>query len=150
MLQLPKLAWDEDVNPGSRQSQGESNLESRSSANGDAGAVAFPKIQAAAIWFPPALKAVVLCGFIFGSAIGYVWQKNRLGELGQRIHEKEDQLVRLRDANDGFAMQLRMLQSRAYLERRVRELNLDLAKPQESQILVIIEAPSGLPPKTEK
>jgi hypothetical protein len=39
--------------------------------------------QSAAIRFGPAIKALLLCMFIAGSGIGYVWQKKQIMELRQ-------------------------------------------------------------------
>lgn len=101
------------------------------------------KNQSAAIRFGPVLKAIVLCGFIGGSAIGYVWQKNQLGNLGLQIKKKEDRLKQLTDANKSLAKQLDTLRSPFYLERRLKELRLDLSRPSESQIMRIVETPPG-------
>ena len=101
------------------------------------------KNQSAAIRFVPALKAALLCAFIGGSAIGYVWQKNQLIDLGRKIREKENRLGQLRQANDKWAKQLVTLRSPAYLVRRMNELNLPLAQPNQAQILRIVEAPLG-------
>jgi hypothetical protein len=40
------------------------------------------KNQSAAIRFGPALKALGLCLLIGGAAVGYVWQKNQIDQLG--------------------------------------------------------------------
>src|SRR5512135_2006209 len=101
------------------------------------------KNQSAAIRFVPALKAAVLCAFIGGSAIGYVWQKNQIIELGRKIRDKENRLAQLKDANQKLAKQLDTLRSSAYLERRLRELKLDLVQPAQTQILRLPEAPLG-------
>ena len=47
------------------------------------------KNQSAAIRFGPALKAVFLCLLIAGSAVGYVWQKSQIYQLGQQIRQRE-------------------------------------------------------------
>ncbi|MBI5388383.1 MAG: hypothetical protein HZA90_27275 [Verrucomicrobia bacterium] len=101
------------------------------------------KNQSAAIRFLPALKAALLCAFIGGSAIGYVWQKNQIIDLGRKIKERENRLVQLRDANLKLSKQLVTLRSSAYLERRLKELNLHLVRPGEAQILRIPETPPG-------
>ena len=45
--------------------------------------------QSAAIRFGPALKAFFLCFLIAGSAVGYVWQKSQIYELGRQIRQRE-------------------------------------------------------------
>jgi hypothetical protein len=103
------------------------------------------KNQSAAIRFVPVLKAAVLCAFIGGSAIGYVWQKNQIIDLGRKIKERENRLTQLREANLKLSKQLVTLRSPAYLERRLREMNLNLAQPAQTQILRLMETPVGEP-----
>jgi hypothetical protein len=91
----------------------------------------------------PAMKAALLCAFIGGSAIGYVWQKNQLIDLGRKIKERENRLAQLREANLKLSKQLVTLRSPGYLERRIRELNLNLSQPAQSQILRLLETPLG-------
>ena len=99
-----------------------------------------------ALRFVPAVKAAVLCAFIGGSAIGYVWQKNQILELGRRIKEKENRLAQLRQANQKLSRQLVTLRSPPYLDRRVRELNLNLGQPTQVQILRLVETTAGEAP----
>ena len=47
------------------------------------------KNQSGAVRFVPALKAILLCMLIGGSALGYVLQKNKLYELGRQINRRE-------------------------------------------------------------
>ena len=47
------------------------------------------KHQSAAIRFGPALKAFLLCVLIGGSAVGYVWQKSQIEQLGDQIKQRE-------------------------------------------------------------
>ena len=101
------------------------------------------KNETVAIRFVPALKAAVLCAFIGGSAIGYVWQKNQLIDLGRKIKEKENRLGQLREATQKLSKQLVTLRSSPYLERRGRDLRLDLAQPTQGQILRLLEMPVG-------
>lgn len=101
------------------------------------------KHQSAAIRFVPALNAALICLFIGGSAIGYVWQRNVLNDLGQKIREKENRLAQMRQANEKLSKQLITLRSPAYLERRMKELNLQLVQPNQSQILRLQESPLG-------
>jgi hypothetical protein len=103
------------------------------------------KNQSVAIRFVPALKAAVLCAFIGGSAIGYVWQKNQLIDLGRKIKEKENRLAQLREANQKLSKQLVTLRSSPVLERRAKDLKLDLAQPSQGQILRLLEMPVGEP-----
>ena len=75
------------------------------------------KYQSAAIRFGPALKAFLLCLLIGGSAVGYVWQKNQIYQLGQQI--------KLREANLKFKRRFK------YIEKRAREMG----KPMQEMTL---------------
>jgi len=104
------------------------------------------KNQSAAIRFGPALKAFGLCLLIAGSAVGYVWQKSQIYQLGQQIRQREIRLTQLKDMNQKLGDQLAMLRSPPMLDRRSRELNLGLSPAQPSQIWRLPEpslVPSG-------
>ena len=101
--------------------------------------------QSVAIRFAPAMKAALLCAFIGGAAIGYVWQKNQIIELGRKIKDRESQLGQLRAVNSQLSKQVLILRSPPYLERRIKELNLPLAPPAQAQILRLMEMPLGEP-----
>ncbi len=92
------------------------------------------KNQSAAIRFGPVLKATFLCLLIGGSAVGYVWQKGQIYELGRQITAKENHLKQLRVDNQKFADQLAILRSPMTLDRRAQELNLGLAPAQPMQV----------------
>ena len=49
-----------------------------------------------AVRFVPAVQAALVCALLGGSAIGYVYQKNQIIELGKRIQEREKRLAGLR------------------------------------------------------
>ena len=99
--------------------------------------------QSAAIRFGPALKALFLCLVIAGLAVGYVWQKGQIFQLGRQITSCESRLIQLRDENQKLSDQLAVLNSPVMLDQRVRELNLGLVPAQPSQIYRLIEAPPG-------
>ena len=99
------------------------------------------KNQSVALRFMPAMKAAVLCAFLGGSAIGYVWQKNQIIDLGRKIKERETRLGQYREANLKLGKQVVTLRSPAYLERRLKELNLNLVQPAQTQILRFREVP---------
>ncbi|MCU0788829.1 MAG: cell division protein FtsL [Verrucomicrobia bacterium] len=95
--------------------------------------------QSAAIRFGPALKAVVLCLAIGGSAVGYVWQKDQLRQLGDRMVSGERSLDALRRQNDKLRRELVTLQSPAYLERLAQQHNLGLVRPAPNQVIRLPE-----------
>jgi len=101
------------------------------------------KNQSAAIRFCPALKALFLCLLIAGLAVGYVWQKGQIYQLGRQITACESRLVRLRDENQKLGDQLAVLRSPVMLDQRVRELNLGLVPAQPVQICRLVEPPSN-------
>ena len=97
------------------------------------------KNQSAAIRFGPAVKAFLLCVFIGGSGVGYVWQKSQISDLGQQILRRERRLTDLQEQNEKLKKQLAVMRSPQFLEDRIKELNLGLVPPQPSQICRLIE-----------
>jgi hypothetical protein len=103
------------------------------------------KNQSAAIRFGPALKALFLCLMLAGSAVGYVWQKSQIYQLGQQIRQRELRLAQLQNDDQKLGDQLAILRSPTMLDRRARELNLGLAPAQPAQVLRLQE-PVAAPP----
>ncbi len=95
--------------------------------------------QSAAIRFGPALKAVGLCLFIGGAAVGYVWQKNQIDVLGRQIKAREIKLAELRDQNKKLRDQLAVLHSPARLLEKVQQLNLGLVPPSPRDVWRVAE-----------
>jgi len=100
------------------------------------------KKQLAAIRFGPALKAAFLCLLIAGSAVGYVWQKSQIYQLGQQIRQHETRLAQFKNDNQRLGDQLASLRSPVMLDQRVRELNLGLAPAQPTQVWRLPEPPA--------
>ena len=75
-----------------------------------------------AVRFVPAVQAALVCALLGGSAIGYVYQKNQIIELGKRIQEREKRLAGLRDNNAKLQQLLLTLQSTHHLKQRVMQL----------------------------
>src|SRR6266704_2622647 len=98
--------------------------------------------QSGAVRFVPALKAILLCTLIGGSAVGYVLQKNQLHDLGRQIKKREVLLERLKWENNVRAAQLAKLQMPQRLMERVKEQKLGLVPSQSSQWIVLIESPA--------
>jgi len=103
------------------------------------------KNQSAAIRFGPALKALFLCLLFASSAVGYVWQKSQIYQLGQQIKQREIHLARLQNDDQKLGDQLSILRSPTMLDRRARELNLNLAPAQPVQVMRLAE-PMPAPP----
>src|SRR5258706_11131340 len=103
------------------------------------------KYQSAAIRFGPALKAFLLCLLIGGSGVGYVWQKKQIYHLGQQIKKRELHLCALVDQNEKLSKQLGIMRSPKFLEGRIKDLNLGLVTPQQSNVWRLTEPPRDLP-----
>jgi len=101
--------------------------------------------QSAAIRFGPALKAVVLCLLIGGSAVGYVWQKDQIRQLDERTGRAERLLDEARRRNVNLRGELSALQSVPNLERLARQHNLGLVQPAPDQVIRLPE-PGTFPP----
>jgi hypothetical protein len=95
------------------------------------------------------MKAALICLLLGGSAIGYVYQKNQIFDLGRQIQKSEQRLKVVRDNNAKLQKGLLTMQSATQLEKRVRELNLGLVQPAQSQIVTIVEVPATAAPRTE-
>ena len=102
------------------------------------------KNQSGAVRFVPALKAILLCTLIGGSALGYVLQKNKLYDLGRQINRREVMLERLKWENNLRGAQLAKLQMPQRLIERVKEQKLGLGPSQPAQCIYIFET---LPPE---
>jgi hypothetical protein len=89
------------------------------------------KSQAAAIRFGPVIKVVLLCSLYCGSAVGYVWQKSQVYQLGKQIHESELRLKQLALDNKNLTDQLSNLRSVVTLDQRARSLGLAPAQPMQ-------------------
>jgi len=92
------------------------------------------KSQSAAIRFGPVLKVVILCFLIAGSAVGYVWQKSQIYQLGRQIRQCEIQLKQLSNDNQRLTDQLAIMRSPMVLDQRARQLNLGLVPAQPGQV----------------
>ena len=101
------------------------------------------KNQAAAIRFGPALKALLVCLLIAGSALGYVWQKSQIYQVGKQIRTKESQLKQLKQDNLILMNQLSSLKSVVTLGQRAHSLGLVPAQPAQ---VVWLPEPTMLSP----
>jgi cell division protein FtsL len=102
------------------------------------------KNQTAAIRFGPALKALFLCLLIAGSAVGYVWQKSQIYQLGKQIHQAELRLAQLARDNKKLDDQLADLCSPVMLDQRAHSLGLVPAQPMQ-----VVRLPEPLLTPTE-
>jgi hypothetical protein len=95
------------------------------------------KKQSSAVRLVPALKAILLCVFVGGSAVGYVLQKNQVYELGRQMARREMLLERLKWENRLRANQLASLRMPQQLADRVKELGLGLVPSQAGQTIYL-------------
>jgi cell division protein FtsB len=98
------------------------------------------KNQAAAIRFGPALKASFFILLIGGSAVGFVWQKSQIDQLGLQIAGREQQIKQFKLNNLKLKTLVADLQSPVSLDQRVKSLNLGLAPAQPGQVVRLNEA----------
>jgi hypothetical protein len=97
------------------------------------------KHQTAAVRFGPALKALALCLFVGGSGVGYVWQKDQINLLEDRIKQSEKRYIYLRRLNEQWAGVLATLQSPGEIEARIKRTGLGMVAPQADQIVPLVE-----------
>jgi hypothetical protein len=103
------------------------------------------KNQTGALRFVGALKAIMLCMLIGGSAVGFVLQKNKLLDLSKQLAAREAFLDKLRWENKIRASQLAELQSPLKVEQRVQEQKLALFPPQPAQTIWLQEPTTAKP-----
>jgi hypothetical protein len=97
------------------------------------------KNQAAAIRFGPVIKVLLLCSLFCGSAVGYVWQKGQVHQLGKQMREAETRLSLLARKNQMLEDQLADLRSPVKLDLCARSLGLFPAQP--GQVVRLAETP---------
>lgn len=98
------------------------------------------KNQPGAATLASAVRAMLLCILIGGSAIGYVLQKKKIYELGRQIAKREAMLEKIRYQNKLSSDRLAALQMPERLADRVRELRLGLVSPHPGQWIYLGEA----------
>ena len=99
------------------------------------------KHQTAAVRFGPVLKALSMCVFLGGSGVGYVWQKDQINTLAERLTHDEKRYDKLRADNERLARILATLQSHTEIEAQIKKADLGLAAPQPEHIVRLIETP---------
>ncbi len=110
------------------------------------------KHQTAGARFGPALKALGLCVVLAGSGLGYVWQKDQINKLGERLKQCEKRHEQVRGENERLARILETLQTPAQIEARIRQSGLEMLEPQPDQIVRLVEGPPPVasPAATER
>lgn len=110
------------------------------------------KHQTAGARFGPALKALGLCLVLGGSGLGYVWQKDQINKLGERLKQCEKRYEQVLGENERLARVLETLQTPAQIEARIRQSGLEMVAPEPGQIVRLVEAPPqpATPAATER
>jgi len=105
------------------------------------------KNESVVLRFGPALKAFGLCALIGGAAVGYVWQKSQIDQLGRQIREREIKLTEIREQNKKLRDQLAILRSPGRLEQKLVDLKLGLVLPAPGDVWRVSEpvAPGEFP-----
>jgi hypothetical protein len=101
--------------------------------------------QSTSIRFGPVLAAFFACFVIAGAAVGYVWQKGQIYELGKQIRNREIRLAQLQKDDDQRVKDLAELRSPMKLDARARELNLGLLSAQPMQVVRLAEPSFSTP-----
>jgi hypothetical protein len=102
------------------------------------------KHQTAAVRFGPALKALSLCLFLGGAGVGYVWQKEQINTLSERLKRSEIRYSQLRAQNERLAGVLDGMQTLHALEARIKQMDLGLVAPEPDQIVRLVDTASGV------
>ena len=84
---------------------------------------------------------MLLCLFLGGTAMGYVWQKSQIHQIGTEVRKKEVRLELLKGDNEGWQQVRAEMRSTQNLYERVRKLGLGLAMPQPEQVLRLSDLP---------
>jgi hypothetical protein len=103
------------------------------------------KNESVALRFGPALKAFGLCMLLGGAAVGYVWQRSQIDELGRQITEREKKLAEIREQNKKLRDNLAILRSPGRLEQKLKDLNLGLVLPQPMDVWRVSEPVAPVP-----
>jgi cell division protein FtsL len=98
--------------------------------------------------FGPVVKALLLCLFIVGSGVGYLWQKSQIRLLARQTKEREVRLADLKGQNEKLKRYLAELRSPARLERRAADLNLGLTPPNAADKVQLPEPAAEPAPPT--
>src|SRR5262245_27470908 len=99
------------------------------------------KHQSAAVRFGPALKVLLLCLFVGGSGVGYVWQKNQLLRLSSQLKNVEKDLEKRRGENQLLNRYVAERLLPEALEAKVHEFKLGLVPTSATNILFVTDRP---------
>ena len=84
-------------------------------------------------------RGTALAVLLGGSALGYVWQKNKIYQLGYEIRQSEQEFKSLRAKQDLLQAQLSQVKSSRALLDKCAAWKLGLTQPKQSQIVRLNE-----------
>jgi hypothetical protein len=107
------------------------------------------KRQSAELRFGPALKALMICFFLGGAGVGYVYQKDQLNKLSHEYEQRERELRLLRIDNALKEERIEQLNSPRQLEERVKRMHPDMGLPSPGQVVVLREGEDAIEPGSD-
>ena len=81
------------------------------------------------------VKALSFCVILGGLAMGYVWQKSQIHQIGILLNKKEVRLELLKGENERWSQMRAEMRSTQKLYERVNKLGLGLMMPTPEQVL---------------
>ena len=81
------------------------------------------------------VKALSFCVVLGGLAMGYVWQKSQIHQIGILLNKKEVRLDLLKGENERWSQMRAEMRSTQKLYERVNKLGLGLVMPTPEQVL---------------
>ena len=81
------------------------------------------------------VKALSFCVVLGGLAMGYVWQKSQIHQIGILLNKKEVRLELLKGENERWSQMRAEMRSTQKLYERVNKLGLGLMMPTPEQVL---------------
>lgn len=97
--------------------------------------------ETAGFTFGPAIKAFLFCLFIGGSGLGFVWQKQEIGDLGRQLKDAELRLEELRRQNKNRTETLQQFLDPRLLAQKATTQFPDLTQPVANRIFILPEPP---------
>ena len=88
------------------------------------------------------VKALSFCVVLGGLAMGYVWQKSQIHQIGILLNKKEVRLELLKGENERWSQMRAEMRSTQKLYERVNKLGLGLMMPKPEQVLKLSDLTS--------
>jgi hypothetical protein len=91
----------------------------------------------------PVIQALLICLFVGGAAIGYVYQKNQLNRLNRAIEDLRDRRDRLVSQGEEYRRKVSELHAPDRIRAEVERLGLVLIEPDPRDLEFIEVGPEG-------